>query len=87
MHSTSSWSQFRSSASRLPGMQFRYGGYRGSYGSGYSSSHSSGGGSSYSGSGRSSGASSSRPRWSRAGSSVSYTPAQVVSPLHRFARL
>jgi hypothetical protein len=45
----------------------------GSSGGGYG-----GGGSSYSNSGgRSSG--SSRPRWSRAGSSVSYTPAQIVS--------
>lgn len=52
----------------------RYGGYS-SYGS-YSSS------SSYPSSGSSDGgrsSSSSRPRWSRAGSSVSYTPAQVQS--------
>lgn len=56
----------------------RYGGYRSSYSSygsfpSYSSSVSSG-------SGRSSGggvSSSSRPRWSRSGSSVSYTPAEV----------
>lgn len=58
----------------------RYGGYRSSYSSygsfpspSYSSSASSGGG-------RSSGGGSSssvRPRWSRAGSSVSYTPAEV----------
>jgi hypothetical protein len=56
----------------------RYGGYRSSYSSygsfpSYSSSVSSGGG-------RSSGGGSSssvRPRWSRAGSSVSYTPAEV----------
>jgi hypothetical protein len=54
-----------------------YGGY-GGYGSysypSYSSSGSSGGGRSGGGSG-----SSARPRWSRAGSSVSYTPAQVQS--------
>jgi hypothetical protein len=58
-----------------PACSSRYGR---SYG-GYSSSYSSGGGSSYSSSGRSIGSGSSRPRWSRAGSSVSYTPAQVAS--------
>ena len=53
---------------------YRYGGY----GSSYSSSGSSGASySSTGGGGRFS--SSSRPRWSRAGSSVSYTPAQVLS--------
>lgn len=55
---------------------YRYGGY----GSSYSSSGSSG--ASYSSSGGGGGgrsSSSSRPRWSRAGSSVSYTPAQVQS--------
>ncbi|OYY33402.1 MAG: TIR domain protein [Polaromonas sp. 39-63-25] len=52
---------------------YRYGGY----GSSYSSSGSTGSGYSGGGSGRSSG--SSRPRWSRAGSSVSYTSAQVQS--------
>lgn len=54
---------------------YRYGGY----GSSYSSSGSSGGsyGSSSGCGSRSS--SSSRPRWSRAGSSISYTPAQVQS--------
>lgn len=58
----------------------RYGGYSG-YDSGYSSSYSSGGsnGSSFSSGGRSGGGVSSRPRWSRASSTVSYTPAQVVS--------
>lgn len=58
----------------------RYGGYSG-YGSGYSSSYASGGGNgnSYSSGGRSSGGGGSRPRWSRANSAVSYTPAQVVS--------
>lgn len=63
------------------GRSGRYGGYSGysSYGSysspSYSSSQSSRGGS----------GSSARPRWSRAGSSVSYTPAQVQSltPIRR----
>lgn len=71
-----------SSAARAncPACSSRYGGYRGSYGysSGYGSSYSSGGGSNYS-SGRSTASSSTRPRWSRAGSSVSYTPVQVAS--------
>lgn len=64
-----------------PACGSRYGGYRSSYGygSGYSLSYPSGGSSSYSGGGRSIGSGSSRPRWSRAGSSVSYTPAQVAS--------
>lgn len=60
----------------------RYGGYGGfrsygssysSYGSGYSSPSSTGGG------GRTSGGGSVRPRWSRTGSPVLYTPSQVVS--------
>ena len=50
---------------------YRYGGYSSSY------TPSSSSGSSYSGSGRSSGTS--RPRWSKAGSSVSYTLTQVQS--------
>lgn len=62
-----------------PACGSRYGGYRGGYGGGYSSSYPSSGGSSHSGSGRSSGGGSSRPRWSRAGSSISYTPAQVAA--------
>ena len=62
-----------------PACGSRYGGYGSSYGGGYSSSYSSSGGSSYSGGGRSIGSGSSKPRWSRAGSSVSYTPAQVAS--------
>lgn len=66
-----------------PACSSRYGGYyRSSYSSGYNSSNPSGGGSSYSGyggGGRSSGGGGSRPRWSRAGSSVLYTPAQVMS--------
>lgn len=76
-----------SAAARCPACRYRssyrYGGYGGGYGSFYSSSGGSGGGCS-SGGGYSSGSggrlsSSARPRWSRAGSSVSYTPAQVVS--------
>lgn len=55
----------------------RYSGYS-SYGSGYSSSYSSGSSNGYGSGGRSSGGIS-KPRWSRAGSSVYYTPAQVVS--------
>ena len=63
-----------SAAANCPACGSRYGGYRSSYGygSGYSSSYPSGGG-------RSSGSGSSRPRWSRVGSTVSYTSAQVVS--------
>ena len=55
------------------------GSYRSSYGSSYSPSYSSGSGSGYSGSSSSGGSRSSKPRWSRAGSSVIYTPAQVMS--------
>lgn len=55
----------------------RYG-YAG-YVSPYSSSGSSGGGYGNSGDGGVRSSSSSRPHWSRAGSSISYTPAQVVS--------
>ena len=66
-------------AAACPACSSRYGGHRSSYGSGYGSSYPSGSGSSYSGGGRSAGSGSSRPRWSRAGSSVSYTPAQVAS--------
>jgi len=61
-----------------PACSSRYGGYRNSYDGGYSSSYPSSG-NSYSGGGRSIGSGSSRPRWSRIGSSVSYTPAQVAS--------
>ena len=69
-----------SAAANCPACSSRYGGYRSSYGygGGYSSFTYSGSGSSYSGSGRSGGGST-RPRWSRAGSTVSYTPAQVAS--------
>lgn len=57
------------------------GGYRSSYGysSGYGSSYSSGGGSSYSGGGGSTGSGRSKARWSRAGSTVWYTPSQIAS--------
>ena len=63
-----------------PACGSRYGGYRSSngYDGGYSSSYPPGG-SSYSSGSRSVGSGSSRPRWSRAGSSVLYTPAQVTS--------
>lgn len=73
-----------SAAANCPACRYRYGGYRSSYsyGGGYGSSYSSGG-SSYSGgggsSGRSIGSGGSRPRWSRASSTVSYTPSQIVS--------
>ena len=60
------------------GSHGRYSGYS-SYGSGYSSYYPARGVSSYSGGGRSSGGSGSKPRWSRANSSVSYTPTQVAS--------
>lgn len=70
-------------AADCPACSSRFGGYGRSYGSGssydYGSSYPSGGGSGYSGGGRSGGGGGSRPRWSRTGSSVSYTPAQVVS--------
>jgi hypothetical protein len=58
---------------------YRYGGYGGGYGSSYSSSGSTGGGYSSGGGGGGRSSSSSRPRWSRAGSSVSYTSSQVQS--------
>jgi hypothetical protein len=67
-------------AAACPACRSRYGGYRSSYGSSYDSSSSSSSRSSYSGgTGRSSGGSSYKPRWSRAGSFVSYTPTQVAS--------
>ena len=67
-----------------PACRYRSRGYRSSYGSGYSGGYSppysSGSVSSHSGGGgRSSGGSTSRPRWSRSGSSVFYTPVQVAS--------
>ncbi len=69
-----------SAAANCPACRHKYGSSRSSYGygGGYGSSYSSGS-SSYSGGGRSTGVGSSRPRWSRAGSTVSYTSAQVVS--------
>jgi TIR domain len=68
-----------SAAAACPACRGRFGGYssRSSYGSSPSPSYSSSGSS---GGGRSSGGgsgSSARPRWSRAGSSVTYTPAEV----------
>lgn len=69
-------------AADCPACSSRFGGYGRGYGYGssydYGSSYPSGG-SGYSGGGRSAGGGGSRPRWSRTGSSVSYTPAQVVS--------
>lgn len=65
-------------AAACPACGGRYG-YRSSYGYGGGYSSYSGGGGSYSGSSGSSGGGGSRPRWSRAGSSVSYTAAQVAS--------
>ena len=67
-----------SAAANCPACRYKYGsrssyGYGGGYGSTYSS-----GTSSYIG-GRSTGAGSSRPRWSRSGSSLSYTADQIVS--------
>ncbi|SDA23402.1 TIR domain-containing protein [Nitrosospira sp. Nsp18] len=57
-------------AAACPACRYRSSYRSGGYGSSYSSSGSGGGGRS---------SSSSRPRWSRAGSSISYTPAQVQS--------
>jgi len=70
-----------SAAANCPACRYRSGGYRSGYGygSGYASSYSSGSGSTYSGGGGRSTSGGSRPRWSRAGSTVFYTPAQVVS--------
>lgn len=64
-----------------PACRYR-GSYRGGYGGGYATSHSStssNGGGGGSGSGRNSTAGTSRPRWSRSGSTVAYTPGQVAS--------
>jgi TIR domain len=71
-------------AAACPACRYRRGGYGYGYGYGYSGntsyspsySSSGGGAGGYSGGG---GGRSARPRWSRAGSSVSYTPAQVQS--------
>jgi len=64
-------------AAACPACRYRSSYSYGGYVSPYSSSGSTGASYSSGGGGRSS--SSSRPRWSRAGSSVSYTPAQVQS--------
>ena len=70
-----------SAAANCPACGSRSSGYRSSYGygGGYGSSYSSGGSSYSGGGGRSTSGGSSRPRWSRANSTVFYTPAQVVS--------
>jgi hypothetical protein len=70
-----------SAAASCPACRGRYGRYGGysRYGSGYSTSYSSSGSSGYSSASRSSGGGGLRPRWSRTGSTVSYTPAQVAS--------
>lgn len=70
-----------SAAANCPACRYRSNGYRSSYGDegGYGSSYSSGGSSYSGGGGRSTSGGSSRPRWSRASSTVFYTPAQVVS--------
>lgn len=62
-----------------PACSSRYGGYGNSYGSGYNGAYTSGGRSSFGSGSRSTGGSISKPRWSRAGSTASYTPAQVIS--------
>jgi hypothetical protein len=70
-----------SAAANCPACGSRNGGYRSSYGygSGYGSSSSSVGGTRFGGGSRSSGGGGSKPRWSRASSTVFYTPAQVAS--------
>ena len=70
-----------SAAANCPACRYRSSGYRSSYGygGGYGSSYSSGGSSNSGGGGRSTSGGSSRPRWSRANSTVFYPPAQVVS--------
>lgn len=67
-----------SAAQNCPACRYRYSGY-GGYGSRSYSSYSSSNSSSYGGSGSSSSSTSrtTKPRWSRAGSSVFYTPAEV----------
>jgi TIR domain len=70
-----------SAAANCPACGGRSGGYRSSYGysSGYGSSYPSGSGSSFSGGGGSPGGGRSKARWSRAGSTVWYTPSQLAS--------
>jgi len=65
-----------SARARCPACSSRYSGYYGAYSGGSSTSPYSTGSGYGSGSTRSSG---SRPRWSRASSALSYTPAQVAS--------
>jgi hypothetical protein len=69
-----------SAAANCPACRYKYGGSRSSYGygGGYSSAYPTSGSSYSGGIGRAS-SGGSRPRWSRAGSVISYTPAQVVS--------
>jgi hypothetical protein len=73
-------------AAACPACRYRTSYRSGGYDSSYSSSGSSG--ASYSSGGASRSSSGSRPRWSRAGSSVSYTPAQVQSltPIRQSAK-
>lgn len=68
-----------SAAANCPACSSRYGSYRSSYGygGGYGSPSSAGSGTSYGSGSRSSGGA--RPRWSRVGSTVSYSSAQVAS--------
>jgi hypothetical protein len=66
-------------AAACPACRYRSSYGFGGYGSSYSSSSSSGASYSSGGGGSGRSISSSRPRWSRPGSSVSYTPAQVAS--------
>lgn len=70
-----------SAAAACPACRGRYGRYGGysSYGSSYSPSYSAGSSNSYGSGSRFSGAGSSKARWSRAGSTITYTPAQVAS--------
>ncbi|MFD2204182.1 toll/interleukin-1 receptor domain-containing protein [Kiloniella antarctica] len=65
-------------AASCPACRYRSGGYRSSYGSSYQS-YGSNNSSSYGNSSSVRSTSSARPRWSKAGSSVSYTPAQIQS--------
>ena len=70
-----------SAAASCPACRGRYGRYGGysRYGSGYSSPYSSIGSNGHSSASRSGVGGGSRPRWSRVGSTVSYTPAQIAS--------
>jgi hypothetical protein len=68
-----------SAAAACPACRGSYGRRYGGYGGVYGVSYSIGGSNGYSSGSRSSGSGATRPRWSRASSSVWYTPAQVVS--------